>query len=320
MMPDTSGLGLPQFQNMWQLWMAGMGSFYMVVISIEVGLRFSEWYATRGTPNARRLFPENGIVNFLTRWGYDLTLALPGTIAMFGLSMLAYNASGWKIPLNWWTVPAYFLAGEFIHYFYHRLMHEVRLFWADHSVHHSATEFDYTTSLRFHLFEWIPKMITMPLLALLGFHPLLTALFGIFVAFQLFCHTARFGTWGSWDKFGMSPTNHGIHHSRNPVYMDRNYGGGTVLWDRIFGTYASYDGERMVYGITHEVKSTNLMVVYFNEYVYLWRDFFAAPDWKTKLQVLFGRPGETFEAPAQPASVKNDAVPAPAAAYGVAAE
>jgi hypothetical protein len=73
----------------------------------------------------------------------------------------------------------------------------------------------------------------------------------------------------------------------------------------------------MVYGVTHAPNSTNLIIVLVNEYIYLWRDFFTAPGWKTKLQVLFGRPGETFEAPVkakQPVADRETTVmPAPLA-------
>jgi sterol desaturase/sphingolipid hydroxylase (fatty acid hydroxylase superfamily) len=147
--------------------------------------------------------------------------------------------------------------------------------------------------------------------AMLGFHPVLLMLFSFGAAIQIVCHTTRFGRWGWWDHIFMSPTNHGVHHSRNPMYIDTNYGGGTVLWDRLFGTWKLLDREPMVFGVTHAVNSTNLIKVYFWEYAFLWRDLKAAPTWRARLDVLFGRPGYTFEAP-QP-QVAPTAVPALAA-------
>jgi len=294
---DTLALGLPDLQNFVNVYTAGIGAFFTILVSIEVGLRLAEWWETRASANPRPLFPKNGLVNFQSFALILVTTSTFGGLVTISLGFIAYNYSAWRVPLTWWTVPLYFLAGEFFHYFYHRLMHEVRLFWGDHSTHHSSTEFDYFTNWRQHLLQFIPKAITMPVLCLFGLHPLLVTLFGAGIVFQLFCHTARFGTWGWWDRIFMSPSNHGIHHSRNPVYMDRNYGGFTVIWDRLLGSHAAFAGERMVYGVTHAPNSTNLIVVLVNEYVYLWRDFFGAPKWKAKLQVLFGRPGETFEAP-----------------------
>jgi sterol desaturase/sphingolipid hydroxylase (fatty acid hydroxylase superfamily) len=300
-------------QAMWGVYSVGIVAFFTILPAIEVGLRLPEWWASRGTANPRKLFPENGVVNLLLNLSYTLTTAAFGAALAVTVGFIAYNFSGWRIPLNWWTVPLYFLAGEFYHYFYHRLMHEVRFFWADHATHHSATEFDYSTNWRQHLFQWMPKVATIPFLTLLGFHPAGVLLFGAFISFQLFCHTSRFGTWGWWDTTFMSPSNHGIHHSRNPVYMDRNYGGFTVIWDRLLGTHASFEGERMVYGITKPVNSTNFVTVLVQEYVHMWRDFFAAPSWKLKIQVLLGRPGETFEAPAKPkaAAVSPDVLNTP---------
>ena len=296
---DASVLGMLDLQATWAIYSVGIVAFFTILPAIEVGLRLPEWWASRGTDAPRALFPQNGIANFLLSTAYMATTAGLGGALTLGLGFFAYHFSGWRIPLNWWTVPMYFLAGEFFHYFYHRLMHEIRLFWADHATHHSATEFDYSTNWRQHLFQWVPKMVTMPFLTLLGFHPAGVMLFGAFISFQLFCHTSRFGTWGWWDTTFMSPSNHGIHHSRNPVYMDRNYGGFTVIWDRLLGTHASFEGERMIYGITHAPNSTNFITLLINEYIYLWRDFFAAPTWAEKIKVLFGRPGETFEAPAR---------------------
>ena len=317
---DTSHLGLPELQALWNTYSTGIAGFFTILVSIEVGLRLAEWWETRKTAAPRPLFPKNGLVNFQSFALILVTTSGFGQAVTIGLGFVAYHYSAWRIPLNWWTVPLYFLAGEFFHYFYHRLMHEVRLFWADHSTHHSSTEFDYFTNWRQHLLQFIPKAMTMPLLCLLGFHPLLVTLFGSFIVFQLFCHTARFGTWGWWDLIFMSPTNHGIHHSRNAVYMDRNYGGFTIIWDRLLGSHAAFDGERMVYGVTHAPNSTNLIVVLTNEYVYLWRDFFAAPTWREKLIVLFGRPGETFEAPVGAAVAVSGSRAVPANPLAIAAE
>jgi sterol desaturase/sphingolipid hydroxylase (fatty acid hydroxylase superfamily) len=164
-------------------------------------------------------------------------------------------------------------------------------------VHHSSEEFDFTTFQRFHLFEWVPKVIVMLPLAMMGFHPLVLFLFTSLAGIQLISHTARFGRWGWWDKWFVSPTIHGVHHARNPIYMDRNLGGALNLWDHVFGTYQNATDERMVYGITHSPKSNNIFKVLFWEYTFLIRDFAHAPTLKDKIIVLFGRPGETFEAP-----------------------
>jgi hypothetical protein len=160
---------------------------------------------------------------------------------------------------------------------------------------------------------------------MMGFHPIVLFLFTPLAGIQLICHSARFGRWGWWDKWFVSPTIHGVHHARNPIYMDRNLGGALNIWDHIFGTYQNATEEKLIYGVTHSPRTCPLgapswsylrrnpgyvlkhpmqvlMMIYpikvlFWEYTYLFRDFAKAPSLKEKMVVLFGRPGETFEAP-----------------------
>ena len=311
---DTGYLGLPDVQEVFKAWQSGLIVFVFALIGVEFLLRTFEWWTARQAGQHRNLLPDNAIVNMLTTSVYNLTLRGVGFGAMFALALWGYNHSHWRIPLNWWTLPAYILAAEFWSYYFHRMMHEMRLFWADHSVHHSATEFDFTTAQRFHIFEWVPKVIVMLPLAMIGFHPLVLFLFTSLAGIQLICHTARFGRWGWWDKYFVSPTIHAVHHSRNPIYMDRNLGGGLNIWDHIFQTYQAATDEKMLFGITHAVNSTNVIKVLFWEYTFLWRDFIHAPTLKDKLIVLFGRPGETFEAPAKAGAGHDEPALVPAVA------
>jgi sterol desaturase/sphingolipid hydroxylase (fatty acid hydroxylase superfamily) len=316
---DSDFLGLPEFQHLYKDWQGGIIIFTVLLLGVELLLRISEWWTARKEGRERNLLPNDAIVNLLTTSIYNLTLRVFGFGAMLGVAMWGYNHSQWRIALTWWTLPAYILAAEFWSYFFHRLMHETRIFWADHSVHHSSEEFDFTTVQRFHLFEWVPKVIVMLPLAMMGFHPLILFLFTSLAGIQLICHTARFGRWGWWDRHFCSPTIHGVHHARNPIYMDRNLGGAINFWDHVFGTYQNATDEKFVYGITHAPKSNNVFKVLFWEYSFLFRDFVHAPTWKDKVIVLFGRPGETFEAPPKTAVKKSakanpempaDAVPA----------
>lgn len=305
----NESIGLPEVQHLLQDWSGGIIVFVALLLAVELLLRTFEWWTAKQEGRERDLLPKDAIVNLLTTSLYNLTLRAFGAGAMLGLAFWGYQHSHWRIPLNWWTLPAYVLAAEFWSYFFHRMMHEMRIFWADHSVHHSSEEFDFTTAERFHLFEWVPKVIVYVPLAMVGFHPGVLFLFTILAGIQLICHTARFGRWGWWDTYFVSPTIHGVHHARNPIYMDRNLGGALNVWDHVFGTYQNATDEKLVYGITHAVKSNNVIKVLFWEYTFLARDLFYAPTWKDRLVVLFGRPGETFEAPPKGAA-HGDATPA----------
>ena len=328
-------VGLPQVQHLMQDWSGGIVIFVAVLLAAELLLRTVEWWTAKQAGIERDLLPKDAIANLMTTSIYNLTLRAFGAGAMIGLAFLAYMHSNWRIPLNWWTLPAYVLAAEFWSYFFHRMMHEMRIFWADHSVHHSSEEFDFTTAQRFHLLEWVPKVIVFVPLAAVGFHPGVLFLFTILAGIQLICHTARFGRWGWWDIYFVSPTIHGVHHARNPIYMDRNLGGALNFWDHVFGTYQNATGEKLIYGITHHLREdtkvkvpftnwtltlsqNNPIKVLFWEYAFLARDFWHAPTLKDKMIVLFGRPGETFEAP--PKGAHGDAAPAKPVSDGLPAD
>jgi len=294
---NTDDIGLPFVQAMLKEWMNGIIFFSVFLIVFEIMLRTAEWWNARQQGRDRDLLPNDAVVNLLTTSIYTLTLRGLGIGAMLGLGFWGYNHSQWRIPLNWWTVVPYILAGDFLFYFAHRMMHEVRIFWADHAVHHSSKEYDFTTTQRFHIFEWVPKLITFLPLCMMGFHPLVLFLFSSLTAVQLICHSARFGRWGLWDYVMCSPVIHGVHHARNPIYMDKNLGGATNFWDHLFGTYQNATEEKIIYGVTHTPPSNNVIKVLFWEYTFLFRDLVNAPTLASKIQVLFGRPGETFEAP-----------------------
>ena len=219
-------------------------------------------------------------------------LLIGGLFSLYALTPL-------RIPVTGWTLPLYFLAGEFGYYWFHRAGHEVRLLWADHSIHHSAETYDFTVNLRHTPFSTFYRFLTWAPLALLGFQPLVLVLFAMTApAFQAVCHTDRIGRFAPWFEWlFVSPSNHAVHHASNPLYIDRNYGGLLNIWDHLFGTYQRLeDHEPPVYGITRPVASNNPGRILAHEFRYLVRDFRAAPSVRQKLGVLLGKPGKTFEA------------------------
>ncbi len=293
---NTDEIGLPQVQAFFHQWQDGVLVFVGVLLGVELLLRTFEWWTAKREGKHRKLLTDDAVVNMLTSSAYNLVVGGISIAVIFSVSFFGYNLSHWRIPLNWWTLPAYILASEFWLYFFHRIMHEMRIFWADHAVHHSSEEYDFTTFERKQMFDFIPKVIVMLPLAMMGFHPVV--LFASLASIQLIVHTARFGRWGWWDIWFISPTIHGVHHARNPIYMDRNLGGVSNFWDHVFGTFQNATDEKIVFGVTHTVRSNNIFKVLFWEYTFMVRDFFHAPTLKDKIIVLFGRPGETFEKPA----------------------
>ena len=221
-----------------------------------------------------------------------------------------YDLSPLRVPVNLWTLPLYFLAGEFAFYWFHRLAHEIRLLWADHSIHHSAATYDFTVNLRFTPFQTFYRLPIWAPIVLLGFHPLILVLFALTApAWQTFCHTTRIGRFSPWFEWlFVTPANHAVHHASNPLYIDKNYGGLLMIWDHLFRTYQRLeDHTPPVFGITHPLTTAHPIKVLTHEFVPLARDFWAAPTARQKFGVLFGRPGKTFELP------RTRPVPGPAA-------
>ena len=194
-------------------------------------------------------------------------------------------------PHDWWTWVLLFLLDDLAYYWFHRVSHENRVFWASHVVHHSSVHYNLSTALRQ---TWVP-MTYLPFwlaLPLLGFAPWMVLLAQSWsLIYQFGLHTERIGRlpWGL-EKVLNTPSHHRVHHGSNEQYLDRNYGGILVVWDRLFGTFEP-EGERVRYGLTTNVGSFNPVRVAFHEYVALWADLRATRSWGLRARLLWHGPG-----------------------------
>ncbi len=211
-------------------------------------------------------------------------------IFVFGL-WLATPFALLQIPNAWWVLPLAIFAADFTYYWMHRIEHETRILWANHSVHHSSPEYNFTTALRI---SWVDSLVEwvffLPMI-LLGFS-LAQTVTGLFVvlAYQSWVHTEKPGKLGWLDRVFNTPSVHRVHHGTNAQYIDKNYGGILIIWDRIFGTYEP-EREKVVYGITTPVNTINPLKVVFIEYRNIWRDLKKARSGREALGYLFRRPG-----------------------------
>lgn len=182
----------------------------------------------------------------------------------FGLvtfyAWVSNNWAPWQLPLNnplTWI--AYWLIGDFFYYWVHRAEHKVPALWASHLVHHSSTDFSFITAVRMPPTEIFYKPLTGLWAPLLGFPP---AMYGPMSAWGLITgqlqHTQIIGSMGWLDRWLNTPSNHRVHHGTNEQYIDTNFGGQTMLWDRLFGTYEP-EVEPVVYGITKPLPDNTLM-------------------------------------------------------------
>lgn len=216
-----------------------------------------------------------------------LEKTLYGAVGLMGLTLF-HNLTPFSIPMNIWTWVLAFFAADFTYYWMHRLEHEHRILWASHSVHHSSEDYNLTISMRLSivesLFEWI---FLLPMI-FIGFTPFQTLLALIFVVqYQTWIHTERIVKLGWLDEVFNTPSVHRVHHGSNEKYLDKNYGGVLILWDKLFGTFQREE-EKVIYGLTKNIKTNNPIKINFVEYGNIWRDVKQCKNWRDRLRLIFG--------------------------------
>lgn len=227
------------------------------------------------------------------------------SFAYFGYVLLAEAVVPWTFPITVWTVVLAVLVCDFVYYWEHRIAHEVRLFWTQHAVHHSSRFMNASVAVRFGPLEGvITALIHLPLV-LIGFPPALI-FFGILVvlAYQTWIHTELIGKLGPLDAVLNTPANHRVHHGCDDKYIDKNYGGILIIWDRLFGTYQKEE-ERPIYGLKRDFSSVNPFVVWFSELPQFFRDVRDAGSAHEALRYIFGRPDQAPDRPNQQTEQTN---------------
>ncbi|MBB5871659.1 sterol desaturase/sphingolipid hydroxylase (fatty acid hydroxylase superfamily) [Allocatelliglobosispora scoriae] len=219
--------------------------------------------------------------------GFDLLWGL-GTA--LGIS-LVFTLTPLHISTTWYLIPAFLIAQDFFYYWSHRSHHRIRLLWASHVVHHSSQRFNLSTALRQSWTGFTGFFFYLPLVAL-GVHPAALAFCqGINLVYQFWIHTERIDKMPRWFEYVFNtPSHHRVHHASQGGYLDRNFGGILIVWDRMFGSFAP-ELERPVYGLTTNITTYNPLRVAFHEYASIGRDLREAHGLRTKLGVLFHGPG-----------------------------
>ncbi len=197
----------------------------------------------------------------------------------------------------WWAWVLLFFADDLAYYWFHRTHHEVRFFWASHVVHHSSEHYNLSTALRQ---TWTP-MTSLPFwvpLALLGFEPwqiLLAQSWSLL--YQFWIHTEKVHRMPRWfEAVFNTPSHHRVHHGKNQQYLDRNYAGVLIVWDRWFGTFEP-EVEPVVFGLTKDITTHNPLRIATHELAAIARDVRAATTWRVRFGRMFRGPGWQPEAP-----------------------
>lgn len=200
--------------------------------------------------------------------------------------------------LVWWAWPLAFVLDDLKYYWVHRAGHRIRWMWAAHVNHHSSQHYNLSTALRQ---TWTGSftfglLFALPLV-LLGFHPAMIGIVGGFnLIYQFWIHTEAIDKMPRWFEAIMNtPSHHRVHHATNPRYLDRNYAGVFIVWDKMFGTFQpERHDETIRYGIVKQLGSFNLLWAVFHEWIGMLGDIWRAP-WKHKLSYLLREPGWTHD-------------------------
>lgn len=228
----------------------------------------------------------------------SLSMGILNVVFSAGAKFLSIPFFAWlythriaDIGTQWWAWLVLLVAEDFCYYWFHRSHHEVRILWAAHVNHHSSEHYNLSTALRQALLTPITGPFFWAPLALIGYPPwmILTAQ-AWSLLYQFWLHTEAVDRIGPLEWIMNTPSHHRVHHGKNVRYLDRNHGGIFIVWDRLFGTFARED-ERVIYGLTKDIKTFNLVKIGFHELGAIAADVRRAPNLRAKLGYVFMPPG-----------------------------
>lgn len=235
---------------------------------------------------------KDSLANLGVTLGHGVSMAITALfyVPLFGF---LYQHAWFQIPMNFWTFGILIVLLDFIYYWFHRASHTNRWLWATHVVHHSSEKFNLSTPFRLGWTNvlsgswifWVPMV-------LLGFHPfaVLVAL-NLNLLYQFGVHTQSIKKLGVLDQILNTPSNHRVHHSSNGPYLNKNFGGIFILWDRMFGTYQPEENEiPCEFGIVKNIGTSNPIVIAFHEWGIMAKDIWRTRDLRLAFQFAPGNP------------------------------
>ncbi|WP_273452419.1 sterol desaturase family protein [Nevskia ramosa] len=270
-----------------QVVLTAMTPLFLIAFAIE-------WQVMRGRGQRAPFNGKEIVANLMLGGAYQIfeviahALITAAAVAWFWRHRLID-----ELPVNGWTILPIFFAVELCYYGFHRGSHRIRWFWSAHVVHHTGKVMNMTTAMRQSLLYSITGwwLFFMPLV-LLGVSPAVVFfLYGVNLSYQYFVHTESVGKLHPWIEYVFNtPSHHRVHHGRNVQYIDRNYGGVLILFDRWFGSFEP-EVEKVDYGIAvRQPESHNLLVLNFHEFRDMWREVIRPGAVIERLKVLVKPP------------------------------
>lgn len=266
--------------------------FFIVAILIEVA-----WIVMKG--RGGRYETRDAVTSLVMGAGNVASGIVLGFVA-WGFFMVLWEITPLDLGHSWWVVVICFVLDDLRYYWVHRFGHRIRWVWASHVNHHSSQHFNLTTALRQ---TWTGTftfmMIVRAPLILLGFHPAMVLFCGgLNLIYQFWIHTEAINKMPRWFEAVMNtPSHHRVHHGRNARYLDCNYAGTLIVWDKLFGTFVpELDEEKPDYGLVHNLGTFNPIRVAFHEWIGMFRDAFQPGlELSERLKYLFYPPGYSHD-------------------------
>ena len=273
-------------------------TYAVPVFFLMIGIEFI-FGVIKGTNNYRLNDSIAAIsLGLISRLPPLLNLGIQGVVWTY----VATNLNMSLMPKDSWvTWVIAFLFYDLCYYWMHRMSHEVKVLWASHVVHHQGEEFNLSTALRQTSSGWLWKWIFYIPMFMVGIPgEVFFTVAAINLLYQFWVHTEHIKTLGALELIFITPSNHRIHHAQNPEYIDANYGGVFIIWDRIFGTYIpERDDLKPIYGTVKPLRSWNPIWSNLEIYHQMIRDTIHTKTLKNKIKVWFSstrwRPEDVYE-------------------------
>ncbi|MEZ0340982.1 sterol desaturase family protein [Mycobacterium sp. pV006] len=267
--------------------------FFLLLLTIEwVAARKLEHLADDDRPGAGAYMTRDAWTSLSMGLVSIVTMSAWKFLALLGYAAIYTYVAPWQLSATQWYTWVIALVGvDLLFYLYHRMAHRVRVVWATHQAHHSSEYFNFATALRQkwnnsgEILMWLP-------LPLLGVPPWMVFFsFSISLIYQFWVHTEHIGKlWRPIEFVFNTPSHHRVHHGMDAEYLDKNYGGILIIWDRLFGTFAP-ETFRPRYGLTKPVDTYNIWKLQTHECAAIGRDVRAARGLRDRLGYIFGPPG-----------------------------
>lgn len=253
-----------------QVFLIGMTPLFLLAFMIEFAVEKKRGHG--GNFHGKEV-----LANLSLGGSYLVFDAIMWVVLTGGIFAWVFDHRLFDIPVNGWTILPIFIGVEFSYYWFHRTSHRVRWFWTAHVPHHSGETMNFTNAMRQSLLNaFVGSFVFYLPMVWLGVPPAVVLFcLAVDLAYQYFVHTESIGRLPKWYEYIFdTPSNHRVHHGRNPEYIDKNYGGVLIIFDRLFGTYAE-EKAKVEYGITQQIRSYNFLVLNVHEMVDMLRDVFS---------------------------------------------